>query len=765
MNAPVDSLGMPLRTYSAAPRFGGDYTQLVNFLESVERLAQPLGLSDKDIIKYALKYTAPNERELFSNVALSAVIHALLARNPLFRFRLEAHHEAPLVGAPQQPEHALDQPAVAVMAPVHETRETIPLPPTPASPIIEIAFAPAHIEAPIVGEPTELQSDPEDQLDEVVLPQQEVQAPTAIANALNAPLEEIASPIINNDLKPPSHFSAPIQEHSAVPELQNAPYLDQSLSLVNPLVTDNTVHIACSAFSDFRLPVKHPCITSPTHHIDHVSGDPDAPPVHPMAPEIVQFARLEAMYIQPSPFSPFSLVSHFSLSRSFLSVANTLLSPSIKLTIIPSLRRHSRAPNALILTPKAPIITPKFSLDRVFTTLSLLNRIPCIHHDLYFNQPFRRDLGACLACTHPPTASIITINFTSFVLIRIFRVFAYHVHITFSFSIKHQPFMTKRLWRLDKSSILIICALFAPNLASYSSFTNAFSVYQPILANPEDIIIFAPKCANVPASPAAYHAVVHLYYPRLASPWRAPNRRHQVQEFIPPVTSPPPSRHLFHSAPSGTWFGHGLDHFLNTQFRLPHLGYHWTFASSPSLHYAMLTRHTRHSRLSRTSAHLRRLKRECSRALHSTFTPHSHHQPSIVIMSSHPYAILKSRYHLNTAFAHFRFISANVPTLRAPMTPYSRAYTHHSRLIAVISISFRQLSPSHPQAFDCVCTHQSHFAHSAVLPRFHAPMTPYACASPAPSAPLFCQSRLITFASDTLAVHSSRITYPHHNFA
>ncbi|KAG1837774.1 hypothetical protein DFJ58DRAFT_734152 [Suillus subalutaceus] len=40
MNAPVDSLGMPLRTYSAAPRFGGDYTQLVNFLESVERLAQ-----------------------------------------------------------------------------------------------------------------------------------------------------------------------------------------------------------------------------------------------------------------------------------------------------------------------------------------------------------------------------------------------------------------------------------------------------------------------------------------------------------------------------------------------------------------------------------------------------------------------------------------------------------------------------------------------------------------------------------------------------
>jgi hypothetical protein len=297
MNTPVDAFGMPLRTCSAAPHFSGDYTQLINFLESVERLAQPLGLSDKEIIKYALKYTTPNERELlqyyegntyedFANSALFMYPECGIKRHytrptsaqsaiPLPP--LEVHHEAPLVGAPQQPERALEEPVAATMAPVHETRETIPLPPTPASPIIEIAFAPAHIEAPLIGEPTELQSDPEEQLDKVVSPQLDIHAPTAIANAPNALPEEIASPIISNDPKLQSHFSVPIQEHSAVTELLNAPHVNQSLSLLNPLVTDNTAHIACYAYSDFRLPVKHPCIASPIQHIDYVLGDPDAP--------------------------------------------------------------------------------------------------------------------------------------------------------------------------------------------------------------------------------------------------------------------------------------------------------------------------------------------------------------------------------------------------------------------------------------------------------------------------------------------------------
>jgi hypothetical protein len=273
MNTPVDSFGMPLCTCSAAPRFSGDYTQLINFLESVERLAQPLGLSDKEIIKYALKYTAPNERELFQyyegndyeEFANSALFMypecgtmrrytrptSAISAIPLPPF--EAPHEAPLVGAPQQPERALEQPAAAVMVPTHQTCEVTPLPTTPVVPIIEIALTPAHIKAPIIGDHTELQSDPEDQLVEVVSPQLDIHVPTAIGNAPNALPEEIVSPIISNDIKPPPHFSAPIQEHSAVPELQNVPYLDQSLSLVNPLITDKTAHIACSAYSDYCL--------------------------------------------------------------------------------------------------------------------------------------------------------------------------------------------------------------------------------------------------------------------------------------------------------------------------------------------------------------------------------------------------------------------------------------------------------------------------------------------------------------------------------
>jgi hypothetical protein len=102
--------------------------------------------------------------------------------------------------------------------------------------------------------------------------------------------------------------------------------------------------------------------------------------------------------------------------------------------------------------------------------------------------------------------------------------------------------MIRRLCRLDTSPILIIRATFALNFASYPSLTNAFLLYQPLLAHAEDIINFTPTCANAPASPFAYRAVAPFYHCRLASPWCAPNRRHQVQEFIPPVTSPPLSR-------------------------------------------------------------------------------------------------------------------------------------------------------------------------------------------------------------------------------
>ncbi|KAG1732095.1 hypothetical protein EDD22DRAFT_960427 [Suillus occidentalis] len=540
MNAPVDSFGMPLRTNSAAPRYGGDYTQLVNFLESVERLAQPLGLSDKDIIKYALKYTAPNEREVFqcyegnnnyedfANFALFMYPECAVKRytrptsatSAIPLLPLEAPQDAPPVSAPQQPERALEQPVAAVEAPAHETREVIPLPLTPEAPIIEIALTSAYIEAPIVGEPTEPQSDPEEQVISVVSPQHEIREPTAIANVPEVLPEEITPSEVRDDPKHLLHYSAPIEEHSAVSELQNTPHFDQSMSLVNPLVTDNTAHIAYSAYSDYHAPVKHPCISSSAQQVEHVLGDPEAPPVHLMAPEVAQF----------------------SLSRSFLSVADISPSPLLKLTIIPSFRRHSRAPHTLIHAPRTPITTDAFSRYRVFIILPLLNCIPHIHYEPYFNQPSRRHLSARLTPTYLPSSSIITFNFTSVVIIRIFRIFAYRVLIIFSFSIQHHPFMTRRLLRLDTLSILIIGASFSPKFTSHRCLTNAFSVYHPILTHTEDIINFALTPPNAQESPAAYHAVVLLYYPRFASPWRAPDRRHQVQEFILPVTSPPLSR-------------------------------------------------------------------------------------------------------------------------------------------------------------------------------------------------------------------------------
>ncbi|KAG1761878.1 hypothetical protein EDD22DRAFT_953674 [Suillus occidentalis] len=534
MNAPIDSFGMPLHTNSTAPHYGGDYTQLVNFLESVERLAQPLGLSDKDIIKYALKYTAPNEREVFQcyegnnnyedfanfalfmypECAVKRYTHPTSATSAILLAPLEVPHEAPPVSAPQHPECTLEQPVAAVVAPVCKIRKVVPLPPTPEAPIIKIALTPAYIEAPIVGEPTEPQSDPEEQVNKVVSPQHDIRKPTTIANAPEALLEEITLSEVRDDTKHLLHYSAPIEEHSAVSELQNAPY-------------------------DYHAPVKHPCIKSITQQVEHVLGDPETPPVHHIAPEVAQVTHLEALYIQPHHIPHFSLVSHFSLSRSFSSVADISPSPLLKLTIIPSLRCHSHAPHALIHAHCAPITTDTFSHYRIFIILSLLNRIPHIQHEPYFNQPSRRHLSAHLTHTYTPLSPIITFNLTSFVIIRIFRIFAYCVHIILSFSIQHHPFMTSRLLRLDTVSILIICASFAPKFTSHRSLTNTFSVYHPILTHSEDIINFAPTPANAPASPAAYHAVVLLYYPRFASPWRAPDRCHQVQEFIPLVTSPP----------------------------------------------------------------------------------------------------------------------------------------------------------------------------------------------------------------------------------
>jgi hypothetical protein len=152
-----------------------------------------------------------------------------------------------------------------------------------------------------------------------------------------------------------------------------------------------------------------------------------------------------------------------------------------------------------------------------------------------------------------------------------------------------------------------------------------------------------------------------------------------------------------------------------------------------------------------------RLMQHSHATLASSVT-YCHHE----FMPLHPLEVAPS---LDTAFVHFRFSSANVPTLRAPTSPYSRAidmslspHCNHLHTIQPVAII---TSPS----LQCVCMHQSHFAHSAILPCFLTPTAPYACAFPTLSAPSLCQSCLTTFASDTLALHSSLITYPHRNFA
>ncbi|KAG1851311.1 hypothetical protein DFJ58DRAFT_728967 [Suillus subalutaceus] len=145
---------MPLRIANSAPRFAGDGTQLVNFLESVERLAQPLGLSDKEIIKYALKYTAPKHRQLLSYRAFDNYVefadHVLdfwpecgVCHYTRPIFEKPAAIEAPLASAPPHPERAQEQPEAAIIAPIPETYDTsLPHAPNqvpPAAPELQYA--------------------------------------------------------------------------------------------------------------------------------------------------------------------------------------------------------------------------------------------------------------------------------------------------------------------------------------------------------------------------------------------------------------------------------------------------------------------------------------------------------------------------------------------------------------------------------------------------------------------------------------------------
>jgi hypothetical protein len=87
----------------------------------------------------------------------------------------------------------------------------------------------------------------------------------------------------------------------------------------------------------------------------------------------------------------------------------------------------------------------------------------------------------------------------------------------------------------------------------------------------------------------------------------------------------------------------------------------------------------------------------------------------------HPLELTPS---LDTAFAHFRFISANVPALRAPMSPYSRAIdTCHSRITAAIPIA-KHHSGSHHHHIPKLLIVFAHTRVTSRIPLFYRAFTP-----------------------------------------
>ncbi|KAG2124306.1 hypothetical protein BD769DRAFT_1388844 [Suillus cothurnatus] len=392
MSDPIDASGMPLQGTSSAPHFSGDYTQVVNFLESVEQLAQPLGLSDKDIIKYALKYTAAPQRQLlsyfegdnyveFADYVLDFYLECGIDHYTRPIIAKPATLEVPLASTPPEPECALVQHKIAPLAhlsappetkapiayapPVsncepHQPSDTPITPPSeihdptalPEAPLEDIILPlvsddpkhllqfstpipelptiseaqtatfpvvrddlkhPAHqnttaamvrddlkhllhISAPIPKLPTTSEAqnatlpmvrDDLKHLSHISVPILEL--PT-ISEAQNATL-----PMVRDDLKHQSHFSVLIPEPSAVSEVYYAMPSNQSMSLHYPLVTDDSMLFAFSAYNDYHPLVKHPCIMPPIRELDHASEDPEAHSECYIAPNIAQIAHIEAL--------------------------------------------------------------------------------------------------------------------------------------------------------------------------------------------------------------------------------------------------------------------------------------------------------------------------------------------------------------------------------------------------------------------------------------------------------------------------------------
>ncbi|KAG1848408.1 hypothetical protein C8R48DRAFT_778919 [Suillus tomentosus] len=365
-----------------------------------------------------------------------------------------------------------------------------------------------------------------------------------------SPHSPFASSEVRDDPKYLSRLSAPIEEPPTASEAQVAPCINQSLSLVIPPVTNDHARIALFASSDYRAPVKHPCITPPNHQAEHVSGDPGASQAHHIAPKDAQCARLEVLYIYPHLISRFLSLSCLKLLRSYMAIPNTFISSSHH----PLFTRHDHAHRAIrarVPAPRAFIIVAEFSRYRVSITSPLLNCISFIQHKVYYNQSSRRDLGARLTHTYTPNTPIITFNFALPTFIHILRAFAYHVNFVPARADAHYSLSPMRLLRLDIPPLQPICATFAPNSTLYTFLANTFAEKWPFLACSANIIKFARNRPKARTSRAPYQLVGRPYTPCSAFHWRAFNLQRVVQEFILPVTSPPKRANcLAHSNPT-----------------------------------------------------------------------------------------------------------------------------------------------------------------------------------------------------------------------
>ncbi|KAG2085531.1 hypothetical protein BD769DRAFT_1681618 [Suillus cothurnatus] len=377
---------------------------------------------------------------------------------------------------------------------------------------------------------------------DIITPSLETRPPIASLKEEILPVTpslSLLSPLASSDVRDdPKHqlcLSAPIEEPSTASEARITPRIDQSLSLVIPSVTNDHAHVALFAPSDYRLPVKHPCITPAEHQAEHVSGDPGVTQAHHMAPDNAQCARIEALYIYPHLVSRFLSFAHLKLLRSYITIPNTFISSSH----YPSFTRHDCAHCAIIHAPRAFIILAEFPHYRISIISPLLNHISVIQRKTYSNQPSRRNLGARLTHTYAPNFPIIIFNFATSTFIRVLHIFARYVNFVPAHLDVHYSLSPMRLLRLDIPPLQPICTTFAPNSTIYTSLANTFPEKWPFLACLANIIKFARNLPKARTSRASYQLVERLYTPHSASHWRAFNLQRVVQEFILPVTSLP----------------------------------------------------------------------------------------------------------------------------------------------------------------------------------------------------------------------------------